>query len=233
MYGRPQALLVSLAVRCVARLASDYAWSLGFSPSSPFLSLKPHKSPTACLPSSASPPEDTSTILTPKQYRMIYSILSDVKGESISKLSISARGFGLGSCTLTPQACGVNRTFPGVGAFPLFGRFRHDDSYLPCSVVDEVTKPSMLLPVDLSSVGERIDDIDGVLRALRKAVEACVILGNQERSLPHTYCYRFQLIVDLLLRVRPLDFAQVSLTTTVPRAPPVCFSDLYCVLPNP
>lgn len=207
-YDRPQALLVSLAVRCVARLASDYAWSLGFSPSSPFLSLKPHRDTSASsLSSSSSHPlssplaEDSSRVLTRKQYQMIYSLLSDVKGELVSKLSLSSRGFGRGSCTLTPHACSVTTKFPGVGSFPLFGRFRHDDRPLPCHVVGEVAKPAILLPVDLSSVGERIDDMDGVLQALRKAVEACVILGNQEHSLPHTYCYRFQLIVDLLLRV--------------------------------
>ncbi|PHJ19124.1 ef hand domain-containing protein, partial [Cystoisospora suis] len=206
-YDRPQALLVSLAVRCVGRLASDYAWSLGFSPSSPFLSLNPHEdtsSSSSSLSSSHSPAEDSSGVLTRKQYQMIYSLLSDVKGESVSKLSLSSRGFGRGSCTLTPHACSVTTKFAGVGSFPLFGRFRHDDRPLPCQAVGEVTKPSILLPVDLSSVGERIDDMDGVLQALRKAVEACVILGNQEHSLPHTYCYRFQLIVDLLLRVLPL-----------------------------
>ncbi|KYK65659.1 EF hand domain-containing protein [Toxoplasma gondii TgCatPRC2] len=142
-FDRSQALLVSFAIQNLGRLASEQAWQRAFFAS-------------------------RASLLAP-QFRCIYTALLRLKGEMNGRLSLAARGFGAGGCTLQPAACTPEIRFPGAAVFPHFGSFRLDGA----ATDEEAGQAAALpfpLPVDLSSAAERVETIDGVLRALRKAV---------------------------------------------------------------
>jgi hypothetical protein len=75
-------------------------------------------------------------------------------------------------------------TAPGGTAFPLFGRFRRDASVE--HLAGGAIVPPIQLPVELSSVPDRVTDYNSAANAMRRCLDVCTLLANQAHLIKHT-----------------------------------------------
>ena len=97
---------------------------------------------------------------------------------------------------------------PLLGAYvhPFFERLLPDAASAGAYESAE-SQPPMVLPVEVSTVPDRVASVDEACVALQRLVEACQLLDAQRAQMASSYSLRATLIAHTVLRVLPLPLA--------------------------
>lgn len=88
--------------------------------------------------------------------------------------------------------------------FPFCGRLRPLEPAAVEALAGESKTPPIILPAQLSLVGDCVHNFNDVSNALRHTSQLCELLANQMEYLPNTYYTRLCLIQQLITSVIPL-----------------------------
>ena len=72
------------------------------------------------------------------------------------------------------------------------------------SLAGDDVEPPILMPVEITSVPDKVGSFSEVSNALQKAATTCTLLANQRGLVADSYALRFSLLSHLFLRVLPL-----------------------------
>ena len=110
-----------------------------------------------------------------------------------------------GAAAVTPAMAAASPVeLCGSTRFNFFGRLRRPDPSAIEALAGESETLPIILPVQLSLVGDRVNNFNDVSNALRHASQLCELLANQMEHLPNTYHIRLCLIQQLVTSVIPL-----------------------------
>ena len=91
---------------------------------------------------------------------------------------------------------------PGLAVWNWFGRFRRDIDIETLAGTAPV--PPIIRPVEMTLVPDKVSNFNEVAKALRHALNLCVIIANQRDHVRNSYTLRVCLIQHLFIRVIPL-----------------------------
>jgi len=103
-----------------------------------------------------------------------------------------------------------------AGAVPLFNRLAVEGNV--DALAGKAKTPPIVRPVELTSVPDAVSKLEEVPKALRNALNCCIILANQADLMPNSYALRVSLIVHLFVHVLP-----APLPLTHPERATKCF----------
>ena len=96
-----------------------------------------------------------------------------------------------------------HETIPMGASVPMFGRLRASDMGVEHLAGVKKVDP-ILLPVELTNVGDSCKTFNEVGAAMRNCINQCLLLANQSHLIANSYCLRVALIQHLFINIIPL-----------------------------